>query len=188
MEIHDRRIQLIGAKLGFNGRASIKLRIQAAQRVGWERNTQEPQLVHWSCRLQTRKEAAVHGLLPISGSGHNSGTGNGCHPTVMSTLRKEVEVTQRAPRCRVKEVIHKTHHTVVDCGTSNPASYLIVGELEQPFTNHPEISMVPVTGFGWIDLYEKRKHATTQSVSDQAHGLCVFLARVDTTAMVKATT
>jgi len=41
LKIHEHRIQLIEAKLGFNDEDSIKLRIKAAQRVGWKRNTLE---------------------------------------------------------------------------------------------------------------------------------------------------
>ena len=67
------------------------------------------------------------------------------------------------------------------CQFLGAAEYLIVGELERSFTNHPEISMVPVTGTGWIDIYQATKGATTQAVSARAKGLCVFLARKDTT-------
>ena len=62
LEIHDRRIQLIEAKLGFNGRASIKLRIQAAQRVGWERNTQEGKA---SSRASSRASSAERSSVEI---------------------------------------------------------------------------------------------------------------------------
>ena len=62
LEMHDRRIELIEAKLGFNGRASIKLRIQAAQRVGWERNTREGKA---SSRASSRASSAERSSVEI---------------------------------------------------------------------------------------------------------------------------
>ena len=41
--------------------------------------------------------------------------------------------------------------------------------------------MVPVTGIGWIDIYRATKGATTEAVSAREAGLCVFLAKEDTT-------
>ena len=60
--MHDRRIQLIEAKLGFNDEALIKLKIKAAQRVGWERNTQEGKA---SSRASSRASSAERSSVEI---------------------------------------------------------------------------------------------------------------------------
>ena len=61
LAIHDHRIQLLEAKLGFN-EPSLKRKIQAAQRVGWERNTQEGKA---SSRASSRASSAERSSVEI---------------------------------------------------------------------------------------------------------------------------
>ena len=101
-------------------------------------------------------------------------------PPVLSTLRYDVEVKVLAPKCRVTEVKHEYNHSVIKFTTKTPPCFKRVGDLEDVLTKSPEISMVPVTGIGWIDIYQATKCATTEAVSSRETGLCVFLARKDT--------
>ena len=87
----------------------------------------------------------------------------------------------RAPICRVREVKHEDNHCVFQFGGKHPPCFKRVGDLEDVSKENPEISMVPVTGIGWIEIYRATKGATTQAVSAREKGLCVFLARKDTT-------
>ena len=74
-------------------------------------------------------------------------------PPVLSTLRYDVEVKGRAPICRVTEVKHEDNHCVFQFGDKHPPCFNRVGDLEKRFKENPEISMVPVTGIGWIEIY-----------------------------------
>ena len=104
-------------------------------------------------------------------------------PPVFSTMRYIVEVKEGRPtRCRITEVTHEKTHSVIEFDTSkDPPVYEQVGLLEDTFASNPAISMVPVTSFGWIDILENTRCACSEDVSASARGLCLFLARVDTT-------
>ena len=100
-------------------------------------------------------------------------------------MRRQVSTVRKRPIVsRIKGV---THHEAeervlieMEPGV-RPHLHLHIQDLPHLFITHREVSLVPVTGKGWIQIYEATKSDSLKWERTPGSGLCYFILKKDAT-------
>ena len=105
----------------------------------------------------------------------------------LSTMRRAVSTIRERPN--VSCIKGVTHHEAderveieMDDPCARPRLHLDLQDLPHLLETHREVSLVPVTGFGWIQIFHQTKRYTSdESERAPGTGLCYFIVKQDTT-------